>query len=371
MNVPQIHNPCFRMHGRAAWLGCLAAIFATLSPRSSTAQLRTTLEPMLQLRVPESSVFGFTARSRIAQLPDGGYVVGPITDVGRLAWFDHRGKLLRVTGRPGDGPGELSLVHSVAALPDGSVAVVGSRLSVMKPGQNAAQPQVRSGEGQELLSINSREILVNKLLMPGAKGSPFVVWSTGLDSVRAIPDPFPDMLGDPTFRRMARRNESSVVVSPITAYEFAILDIRTGRAAPLRVANVRFPAAKFMSVDRRQPHVARPYSRILALNVRGVDTLVVVYADATKDWAPATTSSAQGREGGVVPPGDIAKYLSFNVDIIDLRNGRSLGQSALQHAVSAFAGPDVAFSIEESGDGDLYLQLYRLWLVPAVPFPKK
>ncbi|MDQ3156184.1 MAG: hypothetical protein M3Q98_05610 [Actinomycetota bacterium] len=337
--------------------------------RAANAQVRAHFEPVLQLKVPESAAFGFTASSRIVERSDGGYVVAPITDAGRIAWFDSRGRLQQVTGRPGEGPGELRLIHSVAALSDGSVAIAGSRLSVLKPGQNVAQPQV-SREGQEVLSMNSREILVNKLLMPGAKGSPFVVWSTGLDSIRAIQDPFTSMLGDPTFRRMARRNESSVVVSPVTAFEFAIIDIRTGRATPLRIGNVRFPSAKFMSVDRRQPHVAKPYSRVLSLHVYGVDTLVVIYAEATKDWSPAPMRP-QGREGGVVPAKDISKYLSFKVDIIDMRNGRSIGQHTLQQAVSAFVGPGIAFSIEESSDGDLYFQLYRLRLVPAVPFPKK
>lgn len=344
-----------------------AAALVCLSALPSSAQVTATFTPTLQLKVAATSSFSFTEQTKVSRLPSGGYVVGPISEVGRIAWFDAQGRFQRLTGRRGEGPGELGAIHSVTALPDGRVAVGDARFSIVTAMTDLAERQVDSRDGRDWVGVAPNTIVQTKLIMPGGQGDPFAVWSGTLDSLRTIKDPFSDMAGDVPFRRLARHSNRSIVVSPVTAYEFALLEVITGRATLVPVKSPRFPSAKIISVDNRPPHIARPYPRILALSMRGADTLVVLHAAAAPNWAPAAPRRrATSKEGDGTPALDMGRYLSFYYDLLDVRNGQSLGSGIIAKPLMAFAAPDLAYALEEAADGDFMIQLYRMTLSPAV-----
>ena len=60
-------------------------------------------------------------RIDVAELPSGDVVVA---DHQRLKYFDAQGKLLRIAGRAGSGPGEFSAIRELCAQADSTVVVI-------------------------------------------------------------------------------------------------------------------------------------------------------------------------------------------------------------------------------------------------------
>lgn len=123
----------------------LAACRDTASIESQCTRCSVRLEELVTLGAPEDPASP-QLLTAVARFGTGDFLLGPTSSPGEMLLFDPEGRLKRVVGRRGSGPGEFSPhFEFVATFPD-SVVVLDrmlSRLSVIRPnGSVTADRQV-------------------------------------------------------------------------------------------------------------------------------------------------------------------------------------------------------------------------------------
>jgi hypothetical protein len=340
----------------------LALVFA-VAPKALSSQLALSFRKLVTLSFGADAPLGLTSRSVPVRLADGGYLVAPLTDVGRLARFDSAGKLVHLLGRRGEGPGEFGGVITMMSSGNGRVTIIDNlrvtQLAVSKEAESVEKQIV--GSGFEVATpVGKGEFLTTTLLLPSSRLPAFRLRNgDSLNTSRTFADPFRDLDGDIVARHIAPAGDGHVVISAVTAYEFATLDVSTGQWTLLKVSAPPFKSRRFLQVDRRQADVARPYSRVLALAMAGKDTLLVLYSMARKDWAPNPPPNAT-RERAPISPTDMPNYMDYYIDVLDVRTGVSLARQVLPGQILGFVTPRIAFGYRAMPDGDIGLQLYAI-----------
>lgn len=345
---------------QVTWLLALATAAA---PKALPAQLAVSVQKIVTIAFGADAPLGLTSRSVPVRLADGGFLVAPLTDVGRLARFDSAGKLLHLFGTHGQGPGEFGGIVKMVPSISGRVTIIDnarvSRLLVSKGSESVEKQTV--GSGFEVAApVGEGEFLTTTLLMPGSKQPAFSLRNgDSLGTARTYSDPFLDLDGDLVARHLAPAGDGKVVISAVTAYKFATLEVRTGQWTLAKVVDPPFPSRRFLEVDHRPADVVRPYPRVLAVSMAGKDTLLVLYSMARRDWAPNPPAKIKGERAPIAPT-DMPKYVDYFVDLLDTRTGKSLARRQLPAQILGFVTPRIAFGYCEMPDGDIGLQLFAV-----------
>lgn len=217
---------------------------------------------------------------------------------------------------------------------------------VVAPGFNRVIPLGRTG------------YLMSSLSMPGGSEEPLRLYSPALELIDKFPSPFVSLRDDIQVLQVANVGDSAILVAPLTGFEFAVVNLTTGEAVPVAVATRRFATAKLKDLDRRQPDVARPYPRILALRHVTNHMFLVAYSLPKPDWKPTQPDVPTTGERSLMAPGEYARYMDYFVDAIDITTGALRGHVALLGAIVDFITDSTMFGYVSLPNDDIGLVTY-------------
>ncbi len=307
-------------------VGCCASEPTAMSTLSGTIKLTV----MDTLNMGSDSV-GFLAVSQPVGLSDGRTIIAPLSEPGKLALFGARGEFLGFKGRPGPGPGELGGISRIVPGRDGGLRIFhGSYGSKARLGGDSLQVlnAIPMTEFSDIVQVGDSQFAATVFAFPGSGLSPVRLLDSTLTALKGFESPFSELDGDLVVLQVADARDGGIVVSPLTGYAFARIDVASGEVRHIPRAVNRFPISKLKDLDRRQPNVARPYPRIIQIQVDDDGLLRVLYAQARPDWAP-TVGDDDDREGSIVPAEQIPRYMQILVDILDLETGALVAHGEL------------------------------------------
>jgi hypothetical protein len=299
---------------------------------------------------------GATPLSLVRAGPNGRWLVAPLDEEGLVAVFSSSGKLERMIGHRGEGPGEFGGIQDIVTVTEGHVIVFHPpRVTVL---DSTLQHVIREFPRVAITSprlLADSAFVSTRLLMPGQEGDPLVIFSPGFDSIGSVPDPFVDLRGDMVLRHVAVLDASRVLVSPVSVYSISVVDVgsRTSRVVPVDVA--RFPGGRLIDAPRGDPRTVRPSGRITAIGALTDSTAFIAYAVPKSTWEPDRAPA--GVERRMPSVNEMGKLLDYFIEVIHLPSGESRLHQQLPAAINGTVGKGLGYSYTESALGEIGIRV--------------
>ena len=355
---------------RAVAVACLTAVAtesraqARVVPSApSCARCSIRLEPVSTLGGTGDAV-DITTSSVVVRRGDG-YAVAPVGDRAQIAFYGQSGALERAAGRQGQGPGEFNNIRSLAVMPDGAIAVLDQRITLLPA--HAAEPvvsrQLPAGvSAGRLVALTDGRLVVNNY-RPGRP--PLCLFGTDLTLVRCFGDPAaPGRNAASSLERLLAPGDHATIWAATQQYRYVIerYDTLGHRIVRLQREAAWFPASRPEDDPGRSVRQSRPLPRLSGLWVDGggrIWTAVLVPDPGWKATAEAPPAGREGRPAPMVPVADWDSYFDTIIEVIDPVAGRVVVSERFPGVMAGFTRDGLMAELRETGDGLLQEVILR------------
>jgi hypothetical protein len=317
---------------------------------------RITLERVATLGNPQDTVL-LSWTSIAAVDSRGRFVVGNTFNDGQIALYDPSGRLLRVAGRLGAGPGEFGpVVHRIVVTAGDSIHILeGNRHTTMAPGLGAvASLRQLPIQHHDALPLPGGQWLLqylpvgasgadHPLHVVGSQGS--VVRSFGSNGQSLGPDQRAE-----TVRVLAPARSGEVWVGYVNEYR---IDRWT--------LNGRMTASVVRNADWFRPWTGRLSGAPMSVPPR--PALLGLHEDASGNlWVTSLVASTQWQpQASHVPSRTLDRTKTYDtvLEVIDL-NRRGIIATFRHPGQLYLLGNDMAYSRREDSDGIILIDVWRV-----------
>jgi hypothetical protein len=308
----------------------------------------------------------------VSQTSRGEIVVGPSSERTQFLVYDEKGRLVRVVGRRGDGPGEYRDIKSVVVGRGDTVYVVdrgSGRITVLAPDYSLVRTVSfpAAASTHSLIPTARGDFVVQAdIRTPELVGLPIHIVDRDGGILRSLGNARPTLRVGEGFqasgRHVALAADGSVWAARIPEYSVALWS-RSGQ----QVAELERDAAWF---PRRAPgtpariDMVRPEPTLNGIRLDDEGRLWAVSTLADARWKATAPRMPSGKEGGVVDLGDIDRYVDTVIEVIDPRAGKLVAQRRFDQAIGGFTnGGNLLMSFRERPDGVVAIEVWRPRLV--------
>jgi hypothetical protein len=345
--------------GNLAALGALACAGA----ESATERFVIDAQPALTLRDSGDSVT-IGNQSSVIAAPGGGFLVLRSAGRGQLAFYDSSGRLTRVIGRSGRGPGEVTAVSGAAFGPSDSLFIgdaENGRISVFAPGDYSfvrSQPAARAAasfRGTTEGRLTAPMVIVSRTMGRKNIGYQLVAWDGRSGKAFGSAMPF-DRIGS-----AGAAGGGRLWIADGLIYELTLFD---GDSVVRRVRREVdwFPRDTSPIAAPRWMGKGRPF--VAGVSADGDDQLWVLI----KRKNPRYAGDPQGAAPRPISPGGLpplAEIFESVLEVLDPRTGALIDSRVLPGDVLGFVGPRRLYQLTEAdSSGTLMVQIWKLKLDP-------
>lgn len=274
------------------------------------------------------------------------------------------GRLLRILGRKGDGPGEFRLSETVLIGESDSVLIfdgLARRVTLLSPSLQVVRTSQSIRVEQAVRLSNGRIVAEARLPTPNAFGFPLhaldpagaVITSFGADRAATVQmNP-----GISSYRRIARATSESVWSAYIDRYE-----IEEWSWSGQRLRLVVRGAPWFDKRDAEPdgpPDVTKPKPSIRSLHATHDGRLWVLASVARNDWKRHQPEVVNSVRLSLLPSNQ-DRYTDSVLELLDPRDGTINVTARFRLALSGFVGPETVYAHRESAEGDEVVEIFRV-----------
>lgn len=362
--------------GAVVLSGLLSVLAPVLLPGQATRPCAIEVRPVVLLGANDDTISAFEFPT-IANDREGRYFVSPDASRGRVMVFDAKGRLRRLLGRAGDGPGEYRWAESVRALRDGGVYVVdpiAGRLSVYDAGLRLREERrllrglhdAWSGPGDSIVGLGfamGRQSIGLPLHVLASDGT--VARSFGNARSATLFTPESEVRAA---RHAALAPDSTFWLAPFHEYQLEQWSF-DGRRISSRV----IPSDWFESWFRRprdREDMARPVTEVAGIHVDNAGLVWVFSSVPENDWRPdAKAMLRRGTETGILDRIQRDRYVDAVIEIVDPRTGVVRAHQRFGRSLLPVRGDEpLAFGWRATDRGGSVPEVFRL--TPSCSVPK-
>jgi hypothetical protein len=297
----------------------------------------------------------------------GRYYLDEPRERGWILTYDPNGTFTSRMGKPGDGPGELSLVTALAVGRADTLHVFGARHSVYSPGGRF----VRVDEAFNGARVNSAFVLPNGSIvaqaMVGSRdlvGFPFHVLrpdGTIARSFGASPtEPYRASWAADN-RLIALAGADSFWSSDVNQYHLELWGID----GVLRSSLARqVPWFRPWDVSRELPNARTtlPLPRVRSIALDSLGRLWVAIQVPDHNWKP-TAGPSEDFEAPAISPNEWERLTDTIIEIVEPATGRLIHSQRMPNSFVSFIGPGLIIDRSENAEGTISIRVWQLELV--------
>jgi hypothetical protein len=285
----------------------------------------------------------------------GRLYVAPTADLATFAVYDSTGKLLRVIGREGAGPGEYGFIMRVEVIPGDSLVVLdvgNSRMTVLSPSYQPVRSVHMPGRFTQAKALTNGRWLVNGAVRaPAAAGLPVHILDTRGEIERSFGSERPEVRRErpqADLRLMAPAPDGTVWLARLDQYLLERWSLSGSLAQSLRRTVEWFPPRDY---GPRRETSRRPDPQVLDIWLDESGRLWTIIRVASSGFRAVPRTS--GRREQAMPPFELQDTNhDVIVEVIDLLTSRLVATQRLSEYLIGHVGDGKVFSLRSLENGD-------------------